>query len=72
MSEELLVVEHLVKHFPIPQGVFSRVTGAVRSVDDVSFSIPKGKTLSLVGESGSGKTMVGRSLLRLIEPTSDG
>jgi oligopeptide/dipeptide ABC transporter ATP-binding protein len=65
----LLVVENLVKHFPIKEGVFARTTGAVRAVDGVSFSIPKGTTLSLVGESGSGKTTAGRSILRLIEPT---
>ncbi len=66
----LLEVTNLVKHFPIRKGVFSKVAGQVRAVDGVSFSIPKGKTLALVGESGSGKTTVGRSLLRLIEPTS--
>ncbi|NLF58574.1 MAG: ATP-binding cassette domain-containing protein, partial [Candidatus Hydrogenedens sp.] len=70
MSGDLLVVRDLVKHFPVRQGVFSRTVGAVRAVDGVSFSIPKGATLSLVGESGSGKTTTGRLLLRLIEPTS--
>ena len=67
---ELLVVRDLVKYFPVRQGVMSRVTGEVRAVDGVSFSIPRGKTLSLVGESGSGKTTCGRAILRLIEPTS--
>ncbi|GMV93928.1 MAG: ABC transporter ATP-binding protein [Candidatus Hydrogenedentota bacterium] len=67
---ELLVVEDLVKHFPVRKGVFSRTVGAVRAVDGVSFAIPRGKTLSLVGESGSGKTTCGRAILRLIEPTS--
>jgi len=67
---ELLVVKDLVKHFPVRKGVFSRSVGAVRAVDGVSFSIPRGKTLSLVGESGSGKTTCGRAILRLIEPTS--
>jgi oligopeptide/dipeptide ABC transporter ATP-binding protein len=66
----LVVVEGLVKHFPIRKGVFSRVTGAVRAVDGVSFAIPRGKTLALVGESGSGKTTVGRLILRLLEPTA--
>jgi len=66
----LLVVKDLVKHFPVKKGVFARAAGAVRAVDGVSFSIPRGKTLSLVGESGSGKTTAGRSILRLIEPTS--
>lgn len=69
MSEPLLKVEHLTKHFPIRKGVFSRTVDAVRAVEDVSFAIPRGKTLSLVGESGSGKTTTGRSILRLIEPT---
>ena len=66
----LLVVKDLVKHFPIRKGVFSRVSGAVRAVDGISFTIPRGKTLSLVGESGSGKTTTGRLVLRLIEPTA--
>ncbi|HPO15123.1 MAG TPA: dipeptide ABC transporter ATP-binding protein [Candidatus Hydrogenedentes bacterium] len=70
MSNDLLVVHKLVKHFPVRKGVFSRVIGHVRAVDGISFSIPRGKTLSLVGESGSGKTTAARSLLRLMEPTS--
>lgn len=65
----LLEVKDLQMHFPVRKGVFSRVCGAVRAVDGVSFSIEAGKTLSLVGESGSGKTTTGRALLRLIEPT---
>jgi oligopeptide/dipeptide ABC transporter ATP-binding protein len=67
---ELLIVKDLVKHFPVRKGVFSRTVGAVRAVDGISFTIPRGKTLSLVGESGSGKTTCGRAILRLIEPTS--
>ncbi len=66
----LLEVRDLVVHFPVHQGVFSRVAGYVRAVDGISFSIPRGQTLSLVGESGSGKTTAGRAILRLIEPTS--
>ncbi len=69
VSDELVRVEDLAVHFPIRRGVFSRVSGSVRAVDGVSFSIPRGKTLSLVGESGSGKTTTGRALLRLIAPT---
>jgi oligopeptide transport system ATP-binding protein len=69
MPEALLRVEDLAVHFPVRQGVFSRITGYVRAVDGVTFDIPKGKTLSLVGESGSGKTTTGRAILRLIEPT---
>ena len=67
---DLVTVQDLVKHFPVRKGVFARVSAAVRAVDGVSFSIPRGKTLSLVGESGSGKTTTGRLVLRLIEPTS--
>jgi len=66
----LLEVLNLKKYFPVKKGVFSRVKGLVRAVDGVSFSIDEGETLGLVGESGCGKTTVGRSILRLIEPSS--
>jgi oligopeptide transport system ATP-binding protein len=66
----LLRVDHLTKHFPVTRGLLGRTVGAVRAVDDVSFAIGSSETLGLVGESGSGKTTVGRSILRLIEPTS--
>lgn len=69
-SEKLLVVKNLVKYFPVRGGFLQRIQGWVQAVDDVSFSINEGETLSLVGESGCGKTTVGRSILRLIEPTS--
>ncbi|MGQ0614799.1 MAG: ABC transporter ATP-binding protein [Planctomycetaceae bacterium] len=65
----LLTVEHLQKFFPIRKGVFSRVVGHVKAVDDVSFTVARGETLGLVGESGCGKTTLGRAVLRLIEPT---
>jgi oligopeptide/dipeptide ABC transporter ATP-binding protein len=68
--EDLLVVEDLVKHYPVRKGVIARTVGYVRAVDNISFSIPQGKTLGLVGESGCGKTTAGRTILRLIEPTS--
>lgn len=66
----LLEVRNLTKQFAIKGGMFSRNQGAFRAVDDVSFSVPRGKTLGLVGESGSGKTTVGKCAIRLIEPTS--
>ncbi|MEM9465724.1 MAG: ATP-binding cassette domain-containing protein [Actinomycetota bacterium] len=70
-SEPLIEVTNLVKHFPITQGILlRRQVGAVKAVDDVSFSIYPGETLGLVGESGSGKSTTGRTLLRLYEPTS--
>lgn len=69
MTEILLNVENLKKYFPIKRGLFSKTVGYVKAVDDVSFIIKKGETLGLVGESGCGKTTIGRTLLRLIEPT---
>src|SRR4030095_368107 len=70
MSEILVDVQNLKKYFPIKKGVFSKTIGYVKAVDDVSFQIKQGEPLGLLGESGSGKTTIGRSLLRLIEPTS--
>jgi oligopeptide/dipeptide ABC transporter ATP-binding protein len=66
----LVQIEHLRKFFPIRKGVFSRVVGHVKAVDNVSFHVGRGETLGLVGESGCGKTTVGRTILRLIEPTA--
>ncbi len=66
----ILRVENLKKYFPVRAGFFRRVSDHIKAVDDVSFSIPRGRTLGLVGESGSGKTTVGRSILRAIDPTA--
>ena len=67
--EPLLKVEHLLTWYPLRKGVFSRVYGHVKAVDDVSLEVYEGETLGLVGESGCGKTTLGRSILRLAEPT---
>ncbi|HEY9445539.1 MAG TPA: dipeptide ABC transporter ATP-binding protein [Burkholderiales bacterium] len=65
-----LEVRDLKKHFPIRRGLLQRAAGTVFAVDGVSFSIRPGETLALVGESGCGKSTVGRTVLRLIEPTA--
>ncbi len=67
--EPILEVKQLKKYFPITRGFFQRLVGHVRAVDDVSFQVPRGKTVGLVGESGCGKTTVSRCILRAIEPT---
>jgi len=69
-QKDLVEVGNLVKYFPVRAGLLQRVVNWVKAVDDVSFKVRKGETLGLVGESGCGKTTVGRSMLRLIEPTS--
>jgi len=70
MTAPLLEVRNLTKHFPIFEGfIVPRQVGAVRAVEDISFSIGAGETLGLVGESGCGKTTTGRLVLRLIEPS---
>ncbi|MCE0452106.1 dipeptide ABC transporter ATP-binding protein [Brevibacillus sp. AF8] len=70
VAEDLLIVKNLKKYYPITGGVLGGEIGVVKAVDDVSFTVKSGETLGLVGESGCGKSTTGRSLLRLIEPTS--
>ena len=65
-----LAVRDLKMHFPITRGMFNRVTGHVKAVDGVDFTLYRGECLGLVGESGSGKTTVGRCILRGLEPTA--
>jgi peptide/nickel transport system ATP-binding protein/oligopeptide transport system ATP-binding protein len=69
-ARPLVEVAGLKKRFPIVRGLFSRVSGQVQAVDGVSFHISPGETLGLVGESGCGKTTVGRTLLKLLEPSA--
>lgn len=69
-DKPLLRVNNLKTYFPIRNGLFGKVTEYVRAVDDMSFKVYPGETLGLVGESGCGKTTLGRTLLRLIQPTS--
>ncbi|MCP4641153.1 MAG: ABC transporter ATP-binding protein [bacterium] len=69
MSDPLLNVTNLTKHFPIKAGLVRKTVGLIRAVEGVSFAVNEGETLGLVGESGCGKTTTGRLILRLIEPT---
>ena len=69
-KRDLIQVKNLVTYFPVRSGILQRIVAWVQAVDDVSFTIHEGETLGLVGESGCGKTTVGRSILRLVEPTS--
>ncbi|WP_018476373.1 ABC transporter ATP-binding protein [Pontibacter roseus] len=66
----LLQVKDLKVYFPIRKGIFSRTSGHVKAVDEVSFEVKPGETIALVGESGSGKTTLGRAILQLVKPTA--
>ena len=68
-AEPILQIKNLKKYFPMQKGLFSRSKQFMKAVDDVSFDVYPGETLGLVGESGCGKTTLGRTILRLIEPT---
>ncbi len=68
-GQKLLDVKDLQKYFPIKQGLFKKVVGHVRAVDNVNFFINEGETLGLVGESGCGKTTTSRCILRAVDPT---
>jgi len=70
MSDKLIEVRKLKKHFPLRKGLFSPSAGAVRAVDGVDLHVFRGETLGLVGESGCGKSTTGRLILRLLEPTA--
>ena len=71
MSDPILEVEHVVKHFPITKGIiFQKQVAAVQAVDDVSLTVERGETLGIVGESGCGKSTLARCIMRLLEPTS--
>lgn len=69
-QKELLKVSHLKQYFPIKGGFFGRTVNYVKAVDDISFTVYEGETLSIVGESGCGKSTTGRAILRLDEPTN--
>ena len=69
-DENVIEVSHLLKYFEIKEGLFSKLAGYVRAVDDVSFNIKRGTTMGLVGESGCGKTTVGKTILRLNDKTA--
>lgn len=69
-EENILVIKDLKKYYPIKSGIFNKQTQAIKAVDGINLTVKKGEILGLVGESGCGKSTLGRSILRLLEPTS--
>jgi len=69
-NEAIIELEHVTKHFPVSQGVFSRGRSRVHAVEDVTLTVHKGETLGIVGESGCGKSTTARLMLRLLDPTA--
>ena len=69
-SNDLMIVRDLKKYFPVRSGLMQRVTAQVKAVDGVSFTVKAGECLGMVGESGCGKTTIGRTILRLVDPTA--
>ena len=69
-NNPLIEVKNLKVHFPVRQGLLHNITGYIKAVDGINFSINKGETLGLVGESGCGKTTTARAILHLIKPPS--
>ncbi len=70
MSQQLLRVENIKKHFPIKKGILSKTSGYIRAVDGVTFELQKSETIGIVGESGCGKSTLAQTILLLTEPTS--